>query len=34
MRVRAKIEVELVYQASEKELKEDTSLKCYFCGGG
>jgi len=33
MRVRAKIEVELAYRASDEELKKSTSLKCYFCGG-
>ena len=32
MRMRAKTEVELAYRASEKELEEGTSLKCYFCG--
>ena len=33
MRVRAKIEVELAYRASEGELEKTTSLRCYFCGG-
>jgi len=33
MKVRAKIEVELAYRASEEELKKTTSLRCYFCGG-
>jgi len=33
VRVRAKIEVELAYQASEEELEKITSLRCYFCGG-
>ena len=33
MKVRAKIEVELAYRASKKELEKSTSLKCYFCRG-
>jgi len=33
VRARAEIEVELAYRASEEELEEGTSLKCYFCGG-
>jgi len=33
MRVRAKIEVEIAYQASEEELEKTTPLRCYFCGG-
>ena len=33
MKVRAKIEVELAYRASEEELEKTTSLRCYFCGG-